>query len=86
MFSDLHILCHTVHYVVIHFLVADEIIVCEAENDTIWNIEWPATNVGVIASQKCPGLSESIGEIGLCKYHAMIYKPHKRIYVPCHCS
>ena len=36
--------------------------VCEAENDTVWNIAWPDTPVGSSALQKCPGLSESIGE------------------------
>jgi len=54
--SDLPTLCHTGNYIGIHILVA-----CEAENDTTWNIEWPATPVGENASQKWPGLSESIG-------------------------
>ena len=60
MLSDLHSLHHIVHYIGIHVLVIDEI--CEAENDTTWNIDWPATLVGSNASQKCPGLSESIGK------------------------
>ena len=35
--------------------------ICKAENDTVWNIAWPNTTVGSIATQKCPGFSESIG-------------------------
>ena len=35
---------------------------CNAENDTIWGIEWQLTSAGTTAIQKCPGLSESAGK------------------------
>ena len=34
---------------------------CTMERDTTWNITWPATDVGIIAIQKCPGGSEADG-------------------------
>ena len=33
--------------------------VCRSENDTIWGIEWPTVSVGSVATQNCPGLTES---------------------------
>ena len=34
---------------------------CPMEQDSTWNITWPATSVGDTAIQKCPGGSEAEG-------------------------
>jgi len=34
---------------------------CLFEVDKVWNITWPPTEVGKVATQKCPGGSEVIG-------------------------
>lgn len=34
-----------------------------AENDALWGIQWRQTGAGTMVAQKCPGLSESAGEI-----------------------
>ena len=36
---------------------------CQPENDTVWGIEWQSANAGATAVGKCPGLSESSGNI-----------------------
>jgi len=44
---------------------------CQLETDTEWEIQWPYTASGSLATQTCPGLSESKGElyhIDLCTY------------------
>ena len=40
-----------------------EFIGCPFEQDTTWNITWPATNINEVATQKCPGGSEAEGTI-----------------------
>ena len=34
---------------------------CPFEQDATWNITWPASEVNVVATQKCPGGSEAEG-------------------------
>ena len=36
---------------------------CQPENDTVWGIEWQFTAAGSVAEGKCPGLSESSGNV-----------------------
>lgn len=36
---------------------------CQPENDTVWGIEWQSANAGTTAAGKCPGLSESSGNV-----------------------
>jgi len=36
---------------------------CPLEQDVIWNISWPATNVNEERWQKCPGGSEAEGMV-----------------------
>ena len=36
---------------------------CHPENDTVWGIEWKFANAATTAAVKCPGLSESSGNI-----------------------
>ena len=34
---------------------------CQPEVDSIWNITWPPTEVGKVATRKCPGGNEVTG-------------------------
>ena len=34
---------------------------CESEIDSMWSIDWPATESGRNATQKCPGGVEAVG-------------------------
>ena len=36
---------------------------CQPENDREWDIEWQFTTAGSVAVGKCPGLSESSGNV-----------------------
>ena len=36
---------------------------CRPESDTVWGIEWQFTTAGSVGEGKCPGLSESSGNI-----------------------
>jgi len=36
---------------------------CRMEQDSTWNITWPATNVSDTAIQKCPGGGEAAGSL-----------------------
>ena len=39
---------------------------CESEIDPMWLINWPATESGGVAVQKCPGGREAVG---MCTYN-----------------
>lgn len=45
----------------------DSFVGCKPENDTEWEIFWPATNKGDTAIQSCPGGAESVG-MYICVY------------------
>ena len=51
LFDLLHIRCH--------FLTESS--GCPFEQDDTWNITWPATGIDQVATQKCPGGSETKG-------------------------
>ena len=54
---------HTINKIISYSVYYLRIVeVCEAENDKVWNIAWPDTPFGSSTLQKCPGLSESVGE------------------------
>ena len=36
---------------------------CQPEIDAVWDIEWHFTAAGSVAEGKCPGLSESSGNV-----------------------
>ena len=55
-------LCYTTYkhtYVHVYYVG----IGCQPENDTVWGIGWHFTTAGSVAEGKCPGLSESSGNI-----------------------
>jgi len=47
--------------VLVFLIFNSEVVGCPMEQDPTWNITWPATDVGVTATQKCPGGSEAEG-------------------------
>ena len=46
---------------------------CQPEVDSIWNITWPPTEVGEVATRKCPGGGEVTG---MHMYVELIYHFH----------